>query len=276
MTSARNAWYAVEAIHDVVYFAPGAADAYASIGITGWWRGYFASRAAALGTPGARVVSALFHGFSLDFVGRAVPVVWERSSPEAILEARLGVARERLASLMDGIEPAPVVAALEELVAGADYAGRTLAAAHADVSPASDAVGRLWQLATALREYRGDCHVAVLTAHGLGGAAANVLAEACGLTDGRQQTVRGWSDEAWRGAHTLLAGRGWLDGEGVITEAGRLARTAIEDETDAVLAAGIDDRALAEVAEPLLTLAARARETGMVPYPNPTATPPAG
>ena len=76
------------------------------------------------------------------------------------------------------------------------------------------------KLVTVLREYRGDCHVAVLTARGLGGAAANVLAEACGLTDGRQQAVRGWSDAAWHDARALLEQRGWVGEEGATDTVG--------------------------------------------------------
>ena len=41
-------------------------------------------------------------------------------------------------------------------------------------------LGRLWHAATILREYRGDCHVALLTSAGLDGAAANAFAVADG------------------------------------------------------------------------------------------------
>jgi len=273
---ARQAWYAVEAIHDVVYFAPRAREAYEAVGITGWWRGYFASRAAALGTPSASLVSALFHGFAPDFVARHMSGMWTDCRPDEVLPARLELARERLEPIVGDRDVSGLVESLEAVVAGADLAGRPLAAAHAAVVPATDVSQRMWQLVTALREYRGDCHVAVLTVHGLGGAAANVLAEAAGLTDGRQQTVRGWGDDAWRDAHALLARRGWLDADGAITEVGRAARTAIEDETDEVTAAGVDETAMTTWSELLLELAVGVRESGMVPYPNPTAAPAAG
>jgi hypothetical protein len=273
VTTAREAWYAVEAVHDVVYFAPGASDAYAAVGITGWWKGYFASRAAALGTPDARLVTALFHGFSPDFVRRSVPQVWEVCRPGEVLAARLDLARRCLAPLAGDLALGEPTAALEPVVARADYAGRPLAAAHADVAGAEDPLGRLWQLVTTLREYRGDCHVAVLTAHGLGGAAANVLAEACGLTDGRQQGVRGWSDADWQRARADLAARGWLD-DTAVTDTGREMRERIEDETDVAVAAGVDEDALLGASGPLVALAGRIRDSGVVPYPNPTAAPP--
>ena len=43
---ARRLWQHVEPVHAVTYFAPEVADALAATGLSGWWRGYFAARAA--------------------------------------------------------------------------------------------------------------------------------------------------------------------------------------------------------------------------------------
>lgn len=48
-------------------------------------------------------------------------------------------------------------------------AGRPLFAANREVPEPDDPVAALWQVATTLREHRGDGHVAVLAAAGLDG-----------------------------------------------------------------------------------------------------------
>ena len=86
-------------------------------------------------------------------------------------------------ALAPGLADADVERLAKELTAiwtSLDFAGKGLAAAHASLPAPDDAIGRLWHAATILREYRGDCHVAILTAAGLDGAAANALAVADG------------------------------------------------------------------------------------------------
>ena len=76
-------WTLFEPIHAVTYFAPQARSAYEKAGLRGFWRGYFAGRAAPLGAAGAAVVTASFFNFAPAFVARAVPGVWEQSfSPD--------------------------------------------------------------------------------------------------------------------------------------------------------------------------------------------------
>ena len=52
MTAARRLWSLFEPLHAVTYFTPEAASAFEAAGVTGFWRRYFAGRAAALGTVG--------------------------------------------------------------------------------------------------------------------------------------------------------------------------------------------------------------------------------
>jgi hypothetical protein len=62
LAGVRSLGVLTETLHAVVYFAPEARDAYAGLGLKGYWRGYFASRAAALGPVGGETVAALFAG----------------------------------------------------------------------------------------------------------------------------------------------------------------------------------------------------------------------
>jgi hypothetical protein len=45
-------WTLFEPIHAVTYFTPEARSAYERAGLRGFWRGYFAGRAAPLGAAG--------------------------------------------------------------------------------------------------------------------------------------------------------------------------------------------------------------------------------
>lgn len=275
MTVKRTFWQAIEVIHDVVYFAPDTKQRYEAVGLKGYWMGYFASRSAALGTPAPEVVVALFHGFAPRMVHRALPDAWSMASRDDILTTRYDLARDTLAP---GVADADVERLGKELTSiwtSLDFAGKGLAAAHASVPIPDDPLGRLWHAATILREYRGDCHVALLTAAGLDGAAANAFAVADGRAVPNQREMRGWTEEEWAEAYERLRRRDWTDELAAITESGRAARAQIEDATDRVCAASFDEEAQARTItiEDELVAAARALQaSGAMPYPNPTGT----
>ena len=70
---ARALWQCIEPYHAVTYFTDEARAAFEDIGLRGFWRGYFAGRAAPLGAVGPGVVVATFYGFHPDFVGPGHP-----------------------------------------------------------------------------------------------------------------------------------------------------------------------------------------------------------
>jgi hypothetical protein len=98
MTQSRPFWRAIEAIHDVVYFAPDAKQRYEALGLRGYWMGYVASRSAALGEPTPSLVTALFHGFSPSIITRALPDAWTLADRSEILDARYDLAPRSLAT----------------------------------------------------------------------------------------------------------------------------------------------------------------------------------
>jgi len=271
----REFWRSIEAIHDVVYFAPYAKERYEAIGLKGFWMGYVASRSAALGTPSPQVVTALFHGFAPRMIERALPDAWAMADSGEVLRVRAGIARDRVVEAIGDQDVTRTADAAQRLVEQLDLAGRPLAAAHATLPVPDDPVERLWQAVTVLREYRGDCHVAVLTAAGLGGTAANALAEATGLVPRGQREMRGWTEEEWIAAYGRLQQFGWVEGSEA-TETGRAARERIEDATDRSCGAGLDQeataRAYALVTE-LVPIARAVEASGAVSYPNPTGVP---
>ena len=59
--TARRMWTLFEPVHVVSYFAPAAREAFEQAGLRGFWRGYFAGRAAPIGpVSGGPVVAAFF------------------------------------------------------------------------------------------------------------------------------------------------------------------------------------------------------------------------
>jgi hypothetical protein len=195
------------------------------------------------------------------------------ASRDDILRTRYDVARESLAPALTDVDTGRIAKELSAITAGIDFAGKPLAAAHHSLPEPDDDAGLIWHAATVLREYRGDCHIAVLTSAGLDGAAANALAVAAGLAGEQQRSMRGWTEDEWAAAISRLATRGWVDADGTITDTGRSARRQIEDATDRVCAACLDREAIRRmitIEESLLALARAVEATGAVTYPNHT------
>jgi hypothetical protein len=268
-------WSLFERIHDVTYFAPQARSAFEAAGLRGFWRGYFAGRAAPLGPVGPGPVLASFFGFAPAMVTRALPDVWTRLSPEATLAARRAGAAEALRAVLADVD-VDAIAEVSELLRAAALAvrchGRVLGAANADLPwPEGDPIEVLWHAATILREHRGDGHVAALLVAGLDGAESLVWRDAL-VSGGREflQPARGWTDEEWANAALRLTARGWLTADGKATDVAHIAYEEAEAITDR-LAAGpwdhLGEAATERCAELLRPIAERA-ET-YLPLPNP-------
>jgi helix-turn-helix protein len=269
-------WTLFEPIHAVTYFAPEARSAYEQAGLRGFWRGYFAGRAAPLGAASAAVVTASFFNFAPAFVARAIPGVWDLITPDEALRIRMAGATEALQRLLAGRETDAAAAAdlLWRAIGELDFSGRVLAAADAALPVPKDALARLWQAATVLREHRGDGHFAALAAADIDGCEAVALRCCLDLRREDLQPVRGWTDEAWDDALSRLAGRGWVGGDGKLTSAGREAHAAVENATDWAAArswARLGPEATAEIVNVLSPLAQAC--ASVLPYPSPIGVP---
>ncbi|TDB80384.1 hypothetical protein [Micromonospora sp. KC721] len=252
-------WTLFEPVHAVTYFHPRARAAYEAVGLRGYWRGYFAGRAAPLGPVDAAPVVAVFFTFAPSMVSRALPAVWQLATPQEALRARLTGAVQALAELLYELPERHLAEAAELLEAAAgslDTAGRMLGAANAALPGGEYPLARLWQAATTLREARGDGHIAALVAAGLDPVEA--LAWRVAVDQPPQNLLgRGWSEEQWQAARGRLAARGWLDADGQPTAVGRAGFQAIEEATDQAaarpwLALGPDRTArLRELLDPL-------------------------
>jgi hypothetical protein len=85
---------------------------------------------------------------------------------------------------------------------------------------------------------------------------------------------RGWGDDEWAGAIEQLQARGYLDGSGEPSDAGRNAHRSVEALTDRLASApadALDLEALDELLQPMRQAVAT---SGLIPYPNPMGVPP--
>jgi hypothetical protein len=243
--TARKTWRTLEPIHGAIYFAPEAVEAYAALGIEGT-DGYFASRAAAMGPVGADVVVATFFNFCPDLVRHAVPTVWAIAEPEQILAARLDAAGRMLRRALDTdgtvldadrLAEAATLARRAATEATRWPEGRPLFAGHAGLDWPDDPLLVLWHAQTLLREFRGDGHIAAMTAEGVDGVEALILHAATGeVPSSILKASRQWPDDEWSAGQDRLRARGWLDADGGLTDDGRAHRRWVEDRTDALAA----------------------------------------
>ncbi|MFX0575532.1 SCO6745 family protein [Nocardia nepalensis] len=274
---ARRIWTTIEPLHDVVYFGAGVKEAGLALGLRGFWQTYFAFRAAPLGAVGAGTVSATFAVFHPDTVRKAVPDAWVRTTPEECLRARLALSVGLLRGAGAGdAECARAVELLEPVSRTADPTGRALYAANAELPLPADPVAALWQLTTALREHRGDGHMAELVAHGLSGLQALVMQVAAGKApESVMRPSRGWSEQEWSDAADELRARGLIAGEPTspeLTGVGAELLGQVELGTDEAAWNGalsaLSQDAIAELTNSLASLVQRVQES-VVPPINP-------
>lgn len=236
---ARKTHRTLEIIHGLIYFAPEAVEAYAALGVTGR-SGYFASRSAPMGAASAELVIATFFNFDPGLVRRAMDGVWDIVSPEKLLAARFEAAGAMLrraggdAATGAGIEEAAGLARTAAEEACKHLSGKPLFAGHASLAWPDDPLLVLWHAQSLLREFRGDIHIAAMTAEGIDGCEALVTHAASGEI-GRDvlQSTRAWSDEGWDAAVASLQAKGHVNADGSFTEKGAASRKWVEDQTDA-------------------------------------------
>jgi hypothetical protein len=277
---ARAAWQRLEPIHAVTYFAPECRDAYKQLGLRGFWMGYFAGRAAPMGAVNAGVVEATFFNFHPVMIRRAIPGAWSIAPPAAIVETRSAAAAAALRRLTPGgrVCAPELVPMLRRVIEHTGSGGRALFAANRDVARPDDEMAELWQAATALREHRGDGHVAALSAAGVDGCEAHVLFAATEHVPAQLlRDNRGWSADDWEASTDRLRTRGLLDDASRPTDSGRALRREIEQRTDTLAlppyAALHDD----DVSQLLLLagqIATAVAASGVIPFPNPMGLPP--
>ena len=272
----------MEPYHAVVYFAPDVKSAFEDLGFPGFWRGYFASRAAPMGPVQSEVVIATFYNFHPDMVRWAMAEAWSRATPAAVTDVRVRLADRTLRAWLGekAVESPDVVEAAELARRAAEAAsplGRPLFAGYTALEWPAEPHLVLWHAATLLREHRGDGHVNALVSEQVDGCEANVLTAASGAsTSELQRASRQWPDDEWDDAADRLRGRGWVDDDAALTPAGVAGKRKIEDRTDDLATpplAALDESEQERLVALFAEISRAIVDAGGVTFPNPIGLP---
>ncbi|WP_114423738.1 SCO6745 family protein [Nocardioides houyundeii] len=253
--ASRHAWWSLEVLHILGYFAPSVTAKYVDLGLRPRLS-YFAARSAAFGPVGPEVPTATFYVFAPWLLDKALPSSWEAASPEQVLQARHDGMSELMAQVVGDTDVAELLELTRTVCAGLTRHGRPLYAAHAGLDWPEEPGLALWHASTLIREHRGDGHVAVLLRAGLDPVESIVLNGLFAGTTQFMQQSRGWSEEEWTAGTQRLQERGLVDDDG-LTEQGVAFRKTLEKETDRLALEGwqhlgLDGtRRVAELAAPL-------------------------
>jgi hypothetical protein len=236
---ARKAHRTLEPLHAISYFAPEPGEAYAAAGAKGGMRSYFGVRSAPFGIVPVEVVVATFYNFAPYLVAKAIPSVWESTTPEALTKARYaGVDATYRRILGDDTlasqEMAEAAALARDATTVLGVEGRPLYAAHAALPWPEPAHLQLFHAVTLLREHRGDAHIAALVLACLDPVEVLVthLSVADGMPEAMVRGTRGWNDADWDAGVARARDRGLINDDGSCTDTGRELRATIEAQTN--------------------------------------------
>ena len=246
-TRSRNFGALLEPIAGQVYFSPECHANYQALGFAGS-RGeqdgvampdraaYFTSRGSVMGQGSGQVVTATFAVFNPAVVIPAVEQGWTLTDAATICDARDRGAIAQLERIL-GTSPTGIERANEILLrafTSLRVEGRALFAGLKGLQMPTTPIGKLWRLADALREYRGDSHIAAWVSQGLDAVELCLLTDSfSGLPLRTYSATRGWRDTDFDPATERLLAKGLLDTKsGTYTEKGRELRELIEVKTD--------------------------------------------
>jgi hypothetical protein len=229
-----------------------------------------AARAAWRGRPG--LAASVCYSFSPGMVAEHVPAAWAVAAPQQVLATRERAVDPMYKALLGEQIGSPGLAEAAELARdaalAAGTAGRTLAAANADLPWPGEPHLVLWHAINLLREHRGDGHITALLWPAWDPCEALVSFAAIGAAPQEVFASRGWTAAEWSAARDRPAAHGWVDADGNATERGRDGRDEIEWRTDRLADAPWQAlgparaQRLAELTGPLL---GAAFESGLLP-----------
>ncbi|MGW2156922.1 MarR family winged helix-turn-helix transcriptional regulator [Nonomuraea sp. NPDC001699] len=226
-------------------FSEVANEAFLAVGMRNYWDGYFAGRAAPLGTAPPEVVHAVFYNFADGEVARHIPWVWGKITPQEAITVRERGSAAALRQMIGELADSPGLVRATDLAIRAAFSapteGRPLYAGLRALDVPEEPVARLWHVATLLREHRGDGHNAALLAHGIGGTEAHVLmALSLGMRAEEFGRVHHLPKAQLAAVVDGLRDRGLVDADGGFTPAGRETKQRIEALTDDLAAPAYD------------------------------------
>lgn len=203
-----------------------------------FFRVYMVGRAGPAG-GGPRLAHALLAFFPYGLVANAFDRIEEGDTVERVRTAHVdacAAAGDRLYG--DTPDAEELADRLDALVDAADFAGRPLAGAWADLATPPGVGARLERSATILREHRGNAHVSILMAHGLFGPDPLLLTALWREHSEIEGSARffGWRDDDIAASWDRLESTGRVAADRDLTDRGREERDAIEELTSALAA----------------------------------------
>jgi hypothetical protein len=197
---------------------------------------YVVGRGAPMGEPSGAVVAAAFGVFEPGVIAGLWDAGCAKLAPKDMRALRDRVAGESLRATIGSAASEAAVAAvaevLERAVDAVDGTGRPLFSGLRAQPRLADPYARLWRAADAVREHRGDSHIAASVAAGLDPVRMGILSEVwVGFPVGEYSGTRAWPEDVHAKAASRLEADG-LIADGKITPEGTAFRDAIEKDTD--------------------------------------------
>ena len=234
-TPARRLRDAIEpiAMHDVWSASVNAAMSERGLD---FFPAYVVGRAAPLGEVPGAVVAATFGVFEPTVIGGMWDEGRAKLSPQEMVALRDRVTGESLRATIGSAASEDAVVAvaevLERAIDAVDGTGRPLFSALRAQPRLADPYSRLWRATDAVREHRGDSHIAACVAAGLDPVRMGILSEVwVGFPVGEYSGTRAWSADAAARGLARLESDG-LIADGKITPEGTAFRDAVEKATD--------------------------------------------
>lgn len=230
---ARRLRDAMEPIAQHTVWSRHVVDALADVGLD-FLPGLVWGRAAALGEPPAAVVLAAFGTWEPKLLTGLHESGRTACGRDTMLAARQSSVIESLTVVLavPDAEVAPVADALRRAVDAVDGTGRPLFSGVRSLGWPQEPVGVLWRACDALRERRGDGHLAASTVAGLRPLEMHTLLELWLETPpGSHSAIYGWSAADVAGSMVRLEAKGLVSGQG-LTARGVELRRRIEAQTD--------------------------------------------
>lgn len=248
MVQTRHVSRLIHSLVGWIFWDPGVEKRYEAMGVPGRL-GYIGGRAAPLACAGDDAIIAAFSTIHPSIVRGGLGVVRAKTTFEAMWRARDEAVVEGLRAYLDDEHARRIESlgpALWRAVEACPVAGRTFFAAHLAMPRPDDALLSAWHAANAVREWRGDNHMALLVAYGLDAPEASILHSAwMQYEHDWVPRSRGWGDAEIAGAFERLERRGLADGVRVSAR-GLELREEIELRTDEISARPWETLGLAE------------------------------
>ena len=233
---ARRLRDAIEPLGTQGFWSPLANERLAARGLD-FLSGYVWGRASPMGEPVGELVAAAFAAFEPTLIvdlydqgRRALP----RAELLALLDAAVAEDLRTILGSDAESEAGRVASSLRRAVEAVDGTGRPMFTGVRALGWPIDPYAGLWRACHALREHRGDSHIAAYVAAGFDPVDMNVLTELwVGWPLGEYSGTRAWPGERTEASLAKLRAAALLEGDS-LTESGRRTRQEIEDRTEAL------------------------------------------